>query len=88
MVLKAGKRCPNIVTGALVGGENANHEKSRLRKGVTILVGTPGRILYHMENSSSFVFNKINTVIFEECDRILDMGFKKDVDLIIQLLEK
>jgi ATP-dependent RNA helicase DDX31/DBP7 len=45
--LKVGKKCPNIVVGALVGGENANHEKARLRKGVTILVGTPGRILYH-----------------------------------------
>ena len=45
MVLKAGNRCPNIVTGALVGGEYANHGKSRLRKGVTIPVGTHGRII-------------------------------------------
>lgn len=61
--------------GALVGGENANHEKARLRKGVTIVVGTPGRILYHMLNTQSFSYLNINTLIFEECDRILDMGF-------------
>jgi len=59
----------------LVGGENANHEKARLRKGVTIVVGTPGRILYHIQNTQCFKFLNIHTLVFEECDRILDMGF-------------
>ncbi|CAD8171906.1 unnamed protein product [Paramecium octaurelia] len=84
--LKVGKKCPNIVVGALVGGENANHEKARLRKGVTIVVGTPGRILYHIQNTQSFKFLNINTLVFEECDRILDMGFQKDIEQLIQLL--
>ncbi|CAD8191871.1 unnamed protein product [Paramecium pentaurelia] len=83
--LKVGKKCPNIVVGALVGGENANHEKARLRKGVTIVVGTPGRILYHIQNTQSFKFSNIHTLVFEECDRILDMGFQKDIEQLIQL---
>lgn len=48
---KCGKRAPNIVEGGLMGGENPKKEKARLRKGVGILVGTPGRILYHLQNS-------------------------------------
>lgn len=46
--LKCGRRTPNLVIGSLIGGENTNHEKSRIRKGMTFLVGTPGRILYHL----------------------------------------
>ncbi|CAK87800.1 unnamed protein product (macronuclear) [Paramecium tetraurelia] len=83
--LKVGKKCPNIVVGALVGGENANHEKARLRKGVTIVVGTPGRILYHIQNTQSFKYLNIHTLVFEECDRILDMGFQKDIEQLIEL---
>ena len=33
-----------------------------------------------MENTQSFKYDQINTLVFEECDRILDMGFKKDVE--------
>ncbi len=81
--MKCGKRSPNVVIGGLVGGENPKKEKARLRKGVTILMGTPGRIAYHLKNSSSFKFNELKYLVFEECDRILDMGFKKDLHEII-----
>lgn len=77
-----------IVPGLLVGGENPQKEKSRLRKGVNILCATPGRLLYHLQNTSSFKFDRLACVVFEECDRILDMGFKKDLDQILELLLK
>lgn len=73
--LKCGKRCPWVVVGGLLGGENPQKEKARLRKGVTILVGTPGRILYHLQNTQSFIYDQLTTVVFEEWDRLLDMGF-------------
>lgn len=47
-VLRCLKRCPFIVPGLLIGGEQTNHEKNRLRKGVNILFCTPGRLLYHL----------------------------------------
>ena len=56
---KCGKRCPFLVSGGLLGGENPKKEKSRLRKGVNILIGTPGRINYHLKNTQSFNFKAL-----------------------------
>jgi hypothetical protein len=43
-----------LVPGMLIGGENRNHEKQRLRKGLSVLVATPGRLLDHLQQTSSF----------------------------------
>ena len=48
------KTTPWIVTGIVSGGEKPKSEKARLRKGVTLLIGTPGRLLYHLQNTKSF----------------------------------
>ncbi len=69
------KRLPFVVTGCLVGGEQTNHEKSRIRKGIPLLFSTPGRLLYHLQNTKSFKLENVKTVVFEEADRTLDMGF-------------
>lgn len=45
---KITKGCIWIVPGILVGGEETKKEKARIRKGLNIIVGTPGRILYHL----------------------------------------
>jgi ATP-dependent RNA helicase DDX31/DBP7 len=37
-----------IVCGSIMGGESVKREKARLRKGVTVLIATPGRLLYHL----------------------------------------
>lgn len=77
-----------LITGCLMGGENPQKEKSRLRKGVTILFATPGRLLYHLKNTTSFIFDKLKYLVFEESDRTLDMGFKKDLEEIVEQLNK
>jgi len=76
----------NIVPGALMGGESIKKEKARLRKGINILITTPARLIYHFQNTNSFNYDKLKFVVFEESDRTLDMGFKKDLDQIIQTL--
>jgi hypothetical protein len=43
-----------LVPGMIIGGENRNHEKQRLRKGLSVLVATPGRLLDHLQLTSSF----------------------------------
>ena len=79
---------PWIVCGMLVGGESISHEKARIRKGLNVVIGTPGRILYHMQNTENFKrLDKLQYQIFEECDRTQDLGFKKEVDDILEILQ-
>jgi ATP-dependent RNA helicase DDX31/DBP7 len=87
-VLRCLKRCPFIVPGSLIGGEQTNHEKNRLRKGINILFSTPGRLLYHLQNTQSFKYSNLKTLIFEEADRTLDMGFQQNVHKILDLMGK
>lgn len=68
-----------IVPGYLVGGEKKKSEKARLRKGITILVGTPGRLLDHILHTKNLVLNHVNWLVIDEADRLLDMGYEKDV---------
>jgi ATP-dependent RNA helicase DeaD len=58
---------------------------SQIRKLVSaeIVVGTPGRILDHLERGS-INFSNVNTLVLDEADRMLDMGFQKDVEKIIR----
>lgn len=72
--------------GCLFGGEETNHEKSRLRKGTNILFCTPGRVLYHLEQTKSFKLDKVETIVFEEADRTLDMGFLESIQKILKIL--
>lgn len=62
-----------------MGGENIKKEKSRLRKGVNILICTPGRLLYHLKNTQSFKFDFLQYFIFDEADRMLDLGFEREM---------
>lgn len=50
-LLQLTKVCVNIVPGLLIGGEQIKKEKEKIRKGINIIVGTPGKILYHFKNS-------------------------------------
>ena len=71
-----------------MGGEQVKKEKSRIRKGLSILICTPGRLLYHLNNTRSLQFNKLQYLIFDESDRILDMGFEKEMTQCLQGLKK
>ncbi|XP_068663162.1 DEAD-box ATP-dependent RNA helicase 17 [Aristolochia californica] len=75
-----------IVPGYLMGGENRSKEKARLRKGISILVATPGRLLDHLKNTTSFIYSRLRWVVFDEADRILELGFGKEIQDILKLL--
>nr|DAD44190.1 TPA_asm: hypothetical protein HUJ06_002420 [Nelumbo nucifera] len=75
-----------IVPGYIMGGENRSKEKARLRKGISILVATPGRLLDHLKNTSSFLRTNLRWLIFDEADRILELGFGKEIEEILDLL--
>ncbi|KAI9498135.1 P-loop containing nucleoside triphosphate hydrolase protein [Zychaea mexicana] len=77
-----------IVPGLLIGGENKNKEKARLRKGVNVLVSTPGRLLDHLENTKSFDVRQLRWLILDEADRLLDLGFEETLTKIMKLLDE
>lgn len=75
-----------IVPGYVMGGENRSKEKARLRKGISILVATPGRLLDHLKHTSSFLHTSLRWIIFDEADRILELGFGKEIEQILNIL--
>lgn len=76
-----------VVPGLLSGGQKRKAEKARLRKGLSILVGTPGRINDHLRHTQSLNFAKTGCLILDEADRLLDMGYEKDVAAIVKAIE-
>uniref|UniRef100_A0A8D0HLF5 ATP-dependent RNA helicase n=1 Tax=Sphenodon punctatus TaxID=8508 RepID=A0A8D0HLF5_SPHPU len=75
-----------IVPGVLMGGEKKKSEKARLRKGINILISTPGRLVDHIRSTKCIHFRRIRWLVMDEADRILDMGFEKDVTVILNAL--
>jgi len=53
-----------------------------------MLVGTPGRLLDHLENTSGFVYHNLQMLIIDEADAILKIGFEEEMNKIINLLPK
>jgi len=77
-----------IVVGVLSGGEKRKAEKARLRKGLTVLVGTPGRVLDHLRGTRSFQIAHCEWLVLDEVDRLLDLGFEASIREIIRALER
>lgn len=84
-VLRGIGRAHTFSAGLLIGGKNVQAEKERVGR-LNIIVATPGRLLQHMDESPSFECNNLQLLVLDEADRIMDMGFKKTVDAIVQNL--
>jgi ATP-dependent RNA helicase DDX31/DBP7 len=69
-----------MVSTTIMGGESAQREKARLRKGCVILICTPGRLLYHLQATSSLKLDNLQYMIFDEADRMLDLGFEREMN--------
>jgi ATP-dependent RNA helicase DDX31/DBP7 len=66
-----------------MGGENKQKEKARLRKGVSILVATPGRLLDHLRSTTALKSDLLRWLVLDEADRLLDLGFEEDLNAIM-----
>ncbi|KAI8642167.1 ATP-dependent RNA helicase HAS1 [Parasitella parasitica] len=77
-----------ITHGLVIGGSNRKAETDKLVKGVNLLVATPGRLLDHLQNSQGFVFKNLQTLVIDEADRILDIGFEEEMKQIVKILPK
>jgi len=78
----------NIVPGLLIGGEKCKSEKARLRKGVNIIVATPGRFQYHLKETQCLDLSRLSFLVLDEADRILDLGCEKMINDILAELNK
>ena len=77
---------PWIIPGMICGGEKAKAEKARLRKGLSVLVATPGRLLYHLNSTKSFVTAGLQFLVLDEADRMMDQGFEQQLKDIFEIL--
>lgn len=77
-----------IVAGIVTGGEDKKSEKARLRKGVNILVATPGRLVDHLENTRTLDVSKVRYLVLDEGDRLMELGFEEDIAKIVRALEE
>lgn len=73
--------------GIVIGGANRRAEADKLAKGVNLIVATPGRLLDHLQNTK-FVFKNLKSLIIDEADRILEIGFEDEMRQIIKILPK
>jgi ATP-dependent RNA helicase DDX23/PRP28 len=72
-------------TVSVVGGQSIEDQGFRLRKGVEIVIGTPGRMLDCIENNY-LVLNQCNYVVLDEADRMIDMGFEPQVVAVLDAM--
>ncbi|KAI1262326.1 P-loop containing nucleoside triphosphate hydrolase protein [Xylariaceae sp. FL1019] len=72
--------------GIVIGGANRRAEADKLAKGVNCLIATPGRLLDHLQNTPGFVFKNLRTLVIDEADRILEVGFEDEMKQIIKIL--
>ena len=72
--------------GIIMGGANRKAEADKLQKGVNLIIATPGRLLDHLQNTKGFVFTNLKTLIIDEADRILEIGFEDEMRQIVKIL--
>ena len=75
----------DIRSTVIFGGVNQNPQVAKLRNGVDILVATPGRLL-DLHNQKLLSLAKVEFLVLDEADRMLDMGFLKDIRKILNLM--
>ena len=75
----------NLNSAVIFGGVGINPQIKQLKHGVDILVATPGRLLDHMEQRTVDL-SKVEILILDEADRMLDMGFIRDIKKVLAVL--
>ena len=81
-----GKHLP-LKSTVIFGGVKINPQIQKLRNGIDILVATPGRLLDHV-SQNTVDLSKVDILVLDEADRMLDMGFIRDIRKVLALLPK
>lgn len=87
VVLEKLLRCVHwLVSSTVSGGENKNSEKERIRKGLNILIATPGRLADHLDHTKALDVSNVRWLVLDEGDRLMELGFEKDLQKIVSTL--
>ncbi|KIW06852.1 uncharacterized protein PV09_02529 [Verruconis gallopava] len=87
VLYKIGRKGHMFAAGLVIGGKSLKEEQDALTR-MNIVVCTPGRMLQHLSQTAAFNVDNLKILVLDEADRILDMGFQRDVDAIVEYLPK
>ena len=76
-----------FTSSVIFGGVSINPQITKLRRGVDIVIATPGRLLDHMERGT-IRLDGVETLVLDEADRMLDMGFIRDIRKVLNAIPK
>lgn len=77
----------HLFSASFIGGTNINSDYKQLERKLQVIVGTPGRLL-DLSDRKLLKLNQVNTLVLDEFDRMLDMGFVNDVKKLVNLIGK
>lgn len=80
--VKLAEGCPTSVL-EVAGGKHMDRQTKKLQQGVQVVVGTPGRVIDHIQRGS-LRLNRLWCVVLDEADRMLDIGFRPDIERILR----
>jgi ATP-dependent RNA helicase RhlE len=75
----------NIKSAVIFGGVNQNPQAAAIRQGIDVLVATPGRLL-DLESQGLLSLKRVEIFVLDEADRMLDMGFLRDIERIMNMI--
>jgi len=87
VIYKLTEFLPHMRMALLIGGASMNRQLRDLKQNPTFIVGTPGRVFDHLDRGT-LNLTKVATVILDEADRMLDMGFAPQIDRIFKFLPR
>ncbi len=78
-----GANVPGFAVVAIYGGQDYEPQLKQLRRGVQVVVGTPGRVIDHV-NRGTLDLSKLDCLVLDEADEMLNMGFLEDVQFVLE----
>ncbi|WP_347157020.1 DEAD/DEAH box helicase [Pontibacter chitinilyticus] len=82
-IQKLAKYKPGISVVPIYGGQPYDRQLRALKQGVQIVIGTPGRVMDHIERGT-LVLDHVKKIILDEADEMLDMGFREDIEYVLE----
>ncbi|TGE16406.1 DEAD/DEAH box helicase [Hymenobacter elongatus] len=81
-IQKLGKYKRGLAVVPIYGGQSYDRQFQALERGVQIVIGTPGRVMDHLERGT-LKLDKATKIILDEADEMLDMGFREDIEIVL-----
>ncbi len=82
-IQKLAKYKTGISVVPIYGGQPYDRQLRALKQGVQVVIGTPGRVMDHIQRGT-LVLDKVKKIILDEADEMLDMGFREDIEFVLE----